>query len=233
MTLFGRVSHYDDPMGIALRAMSMQMQILNTHADNIAYADTPGYQRKIPVVTSFAETLGLKGLDTTVDTSVGKIRYTQRALDVALTSKGYFQKLMPDGRVELTRDGRFKLNAKGVLLSEDNLPILSQSGKPMTLPFVPEDLKNLKIKANGQIQLIDARSGQIAELGSLGIATENGSPSSQFEVRQGYEELSNVFMHEEAISLVGPRRNFQANRQIFLTQSQVLSRLIQEMGRTQ
>ncbi len=220
-------------MAIAVRGMSQQIHLMSYYTDNIAYADVPGYQRKVPVTTSFAEHMGMKAVDTVNDTSVGRIYNTLRPLDLALNTKGYFQKLQADGRIELTRDGRMRLDKTGTLMSTDNLPILSREGKPIRFPVIPDKLENIRINPEGVIEVLNPLAKTTQVVGQIGIASEDGSLTDEVDVRQGHIEASNVFLHEEFVAIVGPKRNFQANRQMFLTHSQVLSRLIQEMGRAQ
>jgi flagellar basal-body rod protein FlgF len=234
MTLYGRADYYyQDPMEISVRGMTEQIYLMNTYTDNIAYGETPGYQKKIPVVTSFAEKLGWRGVDFVTDTNLGQSYRTDEPLDVSLTSKGYFQKLHKDGRVELTRDGRMRLDKEGNLLSTDKMPMLSREGKPIQLPFVPNKLDQIKIQEDGWIEIINPVTATSTKVAQIGVASESGSLLDKVEVRQGFVESSNVFLYSELVGLVPPRRNFAANRQIFLTQSQALTRLIQEMGRTQ
>jgi flagellar basal-body rod protein FlgF len=233
MTLQGYVLYENDPMTVAVRGMTMQINILSYYTENIAHADTPGYQRKLPVINSFAEHLGMKGVDTVTDTSVGRIHKTLRPLDFALNTKGYFQKLQADGRVELTRDGRFRLDKDGNLLSNDFMPVLSRQGQPIRLPFAPDKLDRIKVKEDGWIELLNPTTGETVRVAQIGVASQDGSLADEINIQQGHVEASNVFLHEEFVGLVPPKRNFQANRQIFMTQSQALTRLIQEMGRAQ
>lgn len=233
MTLEGRVTYQNDPMTISVRGMTTQIHLLSFHTDNIAFADTPGYQRKQAAITSFAEHLGVKGIDSVTDTAVGRIHKTLRPLDFALNGKGYFQKMHGDGRVELTRDGRFRLDKEGNLLSNDFMPILSRQGTRIKLPFAPDKLERIKVKEDGWIEVLNHLTGETVRVAQIGVAAQDGSLADEVNIQQGHVEASNVFLHEEFVGLVGPKRNFQANRQIFLTQSQVLSRLIQEMGKAQ
>lgn len=232
MVLEGRVTYNADPMAIAVRGMTTQIHMMNYYTDNIAHSTLPGYQKKVPVVTSFADHLGWKAIDTVTDTSPGQIRSSKRPLDFAVNGQGYFQKLHEDGRVELTRDGRFKLDKDGRLLSEDNMPVLSRQGTPIVLPFIPDKLSQIKVSPDGWMK-ITANDGKTTPVAQLAVAGQDGRTVDNIDVRQGYVEESNVFMHEEFVAMTIPRRNFQANRQIFLTQSQALGRLIQEMGRSQ
>jgi flagellar basal-body rod protein FlgF len=232
-TLYGNVSYDTDALTVSLQGMTTQVGLMNYYADNIAYSDMPGYQRKTPVVTSFAEQLGLRGIDTVTDTSVGRITKTFHPLDLALNSKGYFQKLNANGQVELTRDGRFRMDKQGNLLSDDHMPVLSKDGKPIKMPFVPTNLDQVKVASDGWISMIKPDSGETVKVAQLGIASQTGGPASEVSVRQGSVELSNVFLHEEFVGLTLPHRSFEANRQMFLTSSQNLTRMIQELGRSQ
>ncbi len=231
MTLKGRIDYNEDPMVTAVKGMTMQIGLLNYYTDNIAFADTPGYQRKVPVVTSFAEQLGIKGVDTVTDTSVGRLFGTHLPLDFALNSKGYFQKLHADGHVELTRDGRCRMDKNGNLLSTDLMPILGRDGKPIKFPVIPDQLSHVKVAQDGTISVQDPKTGTSQYVGQIGVVLSEGKPAKQVEVRQGVVEASNIFLHEEFIGMVAPKREFEANRQMFITQSQNLSRLIQDMGR--
>lgn len=221
----------NDPMAISLRGMNLQIKFVQCATENLANTDIPGYQRKIPVVTTFANQLGYKGVDTQIDTTVGRLHDTRRPLDTAINGEGYYQKLSPTGSVELTRDGRFRLDKDGYLLSTDQKPILSRQGSKIKFPFIPARLENIKIKPDGWIEAIDPSTQVATKVAQLGVASQQGKIVENTDIRQGFVEESNVLIYEEYANLVG--QGIQANRQMFLTHSQNLSRLIQELGRTQ
>ena len=232
--LQGRVTYSEDPMTVSLRGMTSQLHTLNIAVENIAYADVPGYQKKEAVVTTFAEHLGFKGINKVVNTEAGRVTPSGKTLDLALITKGYFQKLQKDGSVELTRDGRFKLDKAGNLLSENDMPILSRQGMPINLGEIPNNnLSAVKIQRDGTIEVIDTPNNTTRIAGQIAVASEDGLPLDEVDMRQGYIEASNVFLHEEFVAVVSPRRIFEANRQIFQIQSQALSKLVQELGRSQ
>jgi hypothetical protein len=56
-------------------------------------------------------------------------------------------------------------------------------------------------------------------------------PVDEVVMKQLYSEESNVVLHEEAYSLITMRRNFQANRQLFIIQNDALTKTLQELGR--
>lgn len=233
MTLSGRVTYHNDPMHIAVQGMTTQIHLLKIHTDNIAFADIPGYQKKAPVITSFTQFMGKRGISKATNTEIGRIHKTDRPLDLALASKGYFQVKLQDGQVKLTRDGRFRLDEKGNLLSIIGEPVLSKQGVPIRLAHVPADLKEIKIHPDGWIEALNPETGKIEKMAQVGVASEDGTFADEVHIRQGFSESSNVFLHEEYVGIVPAKRNFQANRQVFLIQNQLLSKLIQDLGRAQ
>ena len=116
-----------DAHGIAqsVNAMQMGMDIMGIFGENVVGFDKIGYQRKEAVISSFAEYIGANALSHTTDTQVGRLAMTQKPLDIALSDSGYFQVLNKDGSMELTRDGRFKINKEGELLTQTNQKVLS------------------------------------------------------------------------------------------------------------
>ena len=119
-----------------IRAMRMQTILMGITNDNVVGFDKIGYQRKVPVISSFAEYIGEHAISTTTDDSVGRLGLTGNPLDIALAEKGYFQILTEDG-IKLTRDGRFKMNKDGEILTLDGSKVLTDMGNPLVLPFVP------------------------------------------------------------------------------------------------
>lgn len=233
MVLKGYV--YDsDGLTISIKAMHTQMALLNVHTDNIANFGIPGYQKKNAVVTSFAEYLGPNAVQPMTDTEIGRIRKSGNPLDCALNNKGYFQKINALGGVELTRDGRFQLDKDGYLRALDGKQVLSASGTPLKFSIIPQNLdKAVKITPNGEVQVYDVKKGETVSMGRLGVVSQNGSAADKIDVKQGYVEDSNVMLAEEYTAIMPLRREFEANRQMFIIQNDALSRMIQELGRAQ
>lgn len=234
MVLEGRLTYQGDGMTISTRAMNTQITRLKTHTDNIANFGMPGYQRKNCIVTSFVEYLGSNGLDESISTEVGRLRRTDNPMDFAISTSGYFQKLGKDGNIELTRDGRFQLDKEGHVLALDGKQILSAAGIPMQLPVIPTDLVNqVRVSTDGEMTVFDEKRNEVLPVGRIGVANQDGSVVSDIDIRQGHVEDSNVYLQREFVSIMPLRREFEANRQLFIIQSDALSRMIQELGRTQ
>lgn len=234
MILSGRITNQDPGLAITTRAMSATMQVVSMHTDNIANFGVPGYHRKQPVITTFVEHLGANAVDEVISDEIGRIRKSDNPLDVALNTPGFFQKVGPGGRVELSRDGRMRLDKDGNVLSIDNKPVLAVDGRPIRLPWIPTNVaEELHISPKGEIAIFDPKTGNTVPVATLNVVTPDGSPAEGVDMRQGHVEDSNVFLQKEFSALVPLRRQFEANRQLFLIQSDALSRVIQELGRAQ
>ncbi len=232
--LEGRLTYQGDGMSIALRAMNATVHRMEIHTDNIAHFGLPGYQRKTPVITSFVEHLGKNAIDTVTSTEIGRLRKSDNPLDFALNSKGYFQYLNAGGGIEMTRDGRMKLDKDGYLLALDGRHVLSDAGLPVRFSHIPKDLnKHVTVAPDGEIKVFNTEKNAMQSMGRLSVVNQDGSVVDNADVKQGYVEDSNVFLQREFVSVVPLRRNFEANRQLFIIQSDTLSRTIQELGRPQ
>ena len=229
MQINGGVRFCEPGMRASIRAMHVQTEILGMINENIEGFDKVGYQRKEPVVSTMTEYIGIHGLSNTVDDQLGRIMVSHNPLDIALANKGYFQIQTPNG-VKLTRDGRFKLDKEGNLLSLEDFPVLSDSGMPIKLPVVPDNIDKVVVDTKGKVSVYDKATNSLAEAGVLGVVDANGMAVLNPDVKQGYNEYSNVSLQNEFLRVKPVVRNFEANRQIFLIQSSNLQKVISQLG---
>lgn len=229
MQINGGVRFCEHGMKASIRAMHVQSEILGMINENVAGFDKVGYQRKEPVVSAFTEYIGIHGLSNTVDDAPGRIMVSKNPLDITMANKGYFQIQTPEG-VKLTRDGRFKLDKLGNLLDiEDNF-VLSDAGMPIRLPIVPNNAEEVVVNAKGKVSVYDKSTGALLDAGHLGIVDANGMAVLNPEVKQGYNEHSNVVLQNEFLAVKPVVRNFEANRQIFRMHSSNLQKVISQLG---
>lgn len=229
MQINGGVRFCEQGMKASIRAMHVQSEILGMINENVAGFDKVGFQRREPVVSSFSEYIGVHGLSTTIDDKVGRIMVSKNPLDISMANKGYFQIQTPNG-VQLTRDGRFKLDKDGNLLNLEDCPVLSDAGMPIKLPFVPNNPSEVIVNSKGMISLYDKESMKMVSAGYLGIVDSNGMAVLNPDVKQGYNEHSNVTIQNEFLAIKPVVRNFEANRQIFLIESTNLQKVISQLG---
>ena len=231
MKINGGIRYCEKGLTASLRAMHVQSELIGMYNENVTGFDKIGYQRKDPVVSSFTEFIGVHGLSQTVDDKVGRITMSDNPLDIALANKGYFQTQSENG-VKLTRDGRFKLDKSGNLLTLQDERVLSAAGTPIQLPLVPEKIEDVKIDAKGMVSVLNRQTHKFEQAGRLGVVDANGLVVTDPQVKQGYNEYSNVSLQDEFISMMPVIRNFEANRQIFMIQNQNLQKVISQLGTT-
>ena len=212
-----------------IRAMRMQTILMGITNENVVGFDKVGYQRKIPVVSSFAEFIGEQAISTTTDDSVGRLGLTKNPLDVALAEKGYFQILTNDG-IKLTRDGRFKMNKNGEILSLDGGKVLTNMGEPLVLPLVPEKPEDIIIDLNGVVRVLNAQTRKFENAGTISVVSQEGVAVTAPNVRQGYNEYSNVNLQSEFMQAMPYTKTFDANRQLYQIQNSNLQRVISSLG---
>ncbi len=158
----------------------------------------------------------------------GDTSQTGGNLDVAIQGAGFFQVQMPDGTLAYTRDGAFKTDSEGRVVTSDGYPV--QGG----FQPVPSGTTNITISPSGdvtyttssgttssQIQLANFNNpGGLQAIGQnlyqetsasgtaqLGDPTQNGLGNLQ----QGYLELSNVSVVQEMVNLILAQRAYEVN----------------------
>jgi len=158
----------------------------------------------------------------------GDLSQTGGNLDIAIQGQGFFQVQLPDGSLAYTRDGGFKTNAQGQIVTSDGYPV--QGG----FEPVPSGTTNITISASGavtyttpsgvtssQIQLANFNNpGGLQAVGHnlytetvasgtalLGEPTQNGLG----ELQQGYLELSNVSVVQEMVNMITAQRAYEVN----------------------
>lgn len=231
MIINGRITYLENGINTSIRAMQVQSQLLAMSNENVNGFDKVGYQRQEPVVSSFTEYLGVNGLSQTSDDKIGRITMSGNPLDLSLATKGYFQTQSAEG-IKLTRDGRFKLDKEGNLLTLEDDLVLSNAGVPIKLHIVPNDLKKIKIEDSGLLSVYNDKTHKLEAVANIGVVDANGALVMTPKVKQGYNEYSNVSLQNEFMSMMPVIRNFEANRQLFMIQNQNLQKAISQLSST-
>lgn len=100
------------------------------------------------------------------DYSEGVFMDTKRPLDLSIKGPGFFPVVAKDGQVKYTRDGQFKVNAEGYLITTDG-DIVGDGIK------IPPDYYKLKIKPEGDVVVIKQRDGDAECIGKIPVVMFN------------------------------------------------------------
>ncbi len=250
----------------AATGMEAQQLNLNTIANNLANVNTPGFKRsKIEFQDLLYQKPRAAGADTgggnLVPTGIevgngsrvaatskvftqGQLTQTGEKYDMAIQGDGFFEVQRPDGTIGYTRDGSFKLNAQGQVVTVDGLPRLS-GFQP-----IPAGASSVNVAENGEVTVQSANGTQTFRLtltrfanpsglrslgGNLYEETaasgtpEVGSPAEAGYGRiiQGYTEASNVNIVEEMVNLIVAQRAYEINSKSIQTSDEMLQNIAQ------
>ena len=93
----------------------------------------------------------------------GSLVNTDNALDLAIDGSGFFQVLLPDGRVGFTRNGSFSRNAEGTLVTPSGYTLQPEIA-------IPEGVTEINVSADGLVSVQVAGEAEAAEVGQLTLA---------------------------------------------------------------
>ncbi len=90
------------------------------------------------------------------DFSMGPMESTGNPLDLALGEKDLFFAVETPAGVRLTRDGSFKLDEQGRVVTKEGYPLLSSGYFKNRQPiYIPAEAVNLNVDSNGRIEYMD------------------------------------------------------------------------------
>ncbi len=231
-------------------AQSKRMEVL---ANNMANIETPGFKRDLAMFQARYSEETQRGLDypgsrtandigggvmvteTKTDFSQGPMRHTGVDTDMAISGEGFFVVRKGDKDL-MTRAGNFMFNNAGQLITQNNEPVLSDSGAPVTIdpaagPF--------RITPDGGIEQAGVKTMlQIVKPASMGDMVKSGenmfrslAPTQAVEaegrqVRGGFLEMSAVKPTSEMMELMEASRAFEANANMIRNHDSMLNTLV-------
>lgn len=160
--------------------------------------------------------------------SQGNIQNTDSPLDMVIEGDGFFGVQMPDGNIAYTRDGSFKQDSNGNVVTSDGY----QLEPPIN---IPEDATEVSITSDGTVNVnVDGENQQIGQVqlyrfsNPAGLSSEGrnlftdtvasgqameGAPGEGGfgTVTQGFLEMSNVKVVEEMTNMIAAQRAYETN----------------------
>lgn len=243
-----------------MMAQQLSMDVLS---NNLANVNTAGFKkarlefqdllyeqlRRAGTVDSLGQQLplglevghGVRPAATQKIFSMGEIQITNNPLDIMVAGDGFFQIAMPDGTLRYTKDGSFKMDGTGRIVTSD--------GHPLEPPVViPAEATGVVIRSNGQVEITLPQGqgnevvGQIQlarVMNPAGLQSESknmyslteatgelviGTPGLDGfgEVNQGAIEASNVKVIEEMVNLITTQRAYEVNTKAIQASDEML-----------
>lgn len=247
----------------AASGMSGQQFNIDTISNNLANVNTTGYKKnRVDFEDLLYQTVRFAGTQVTAGAQIpvgievghgvrpiatqkiftpGSYRQTDNPLDLAIEGDGFFQILLPDGTVAYTRDGSFKRDGQGRVVTSDGFALEPEI-------VIPEDALEVTIGSDGTVSVllpgdsVPRAIGQIelvrfvnpAGLSSLGQNLYQETAASGFPMvgtpsldgfgalAQGWLEISNVQVVEEMVNLIIAQRAYETNSRAIQASDEML-----------
>ncbi|MGM0509458.1 MAG: flagellar basal-body rod protein FlgG [Fusobacteriota bacterium] len=173
---------------------------------------------------------GSKAVGTQKINTMGEMKTTGNDLDIAIQGRGYFQIEMPDGSTAYTKDGSFKRNSQGELVSSNGHRL--QPGI-----VIPAGTTKVSISSDGNVSVITGNESISENIGQIETATflnpsglsnigqnylkptsASGDPQIGIPGENGFGDLSqnmveasNVKVVEEMVNMIAAQRAYEVN----------------------
>ena len=186
--------------------------------------------------------LGVKVNDVDTIFTQGSIKSTDSSTDFAIDGRGFF--VAQNGNKEVyTRDGNFKINQQGYLITNDGSQVLGTNiatgaKEPIYIgdaKFSLDGENNINIEGIGTTdKLLTADLADYKSLEPLGdnyTTVDTPIYNATVKVKQNYLETSNVDPAAEMVKLMEVKRQFETNQKFVKMQDETLQKAASELGR--
>lgn len=229
-------------------ALSRQMALrreMELIANNLANMNTTAYRAKRMVFQEVLSEIGTEQQVSFVQDAFvvpsldeGTQQRTGAQLDMAISGPGFFVVQGEDGP-RYTRNGHFRADADGRLVTDTGLPVLDDGGSPINVGTNPDEII---LRPDGTLS---DRNGPIARLslvefdneysltpvGNSLFSTEDpAQPADEAQVTQGFIEGSNVKPVLEMTHMTEVLRAYQTTAQLIESDKDIRLRAIRSLG---
>jgi flagellar basal-body rod protein FlgF/flagellar basal-body rod protein FlgG len=210
----------------ACTALASRTAALDTIANNLANASTPGYRAQHNVFSSelinaagargssFSQAINNYGIlsGTRLDLGQGALQKTGNDLDVAIQGSGFFVVQTANGEM-YTRNGSFQVSASGQLITPAGDAVMGDKGTISMLPgpvsISPDGTISSRGAVAGKLKIVDFPPGTpLASAGGTYYSAPAKSeiPAVGSTVQQGSLENSNVNPVSSIVELITAQR---------------------------
>ena len=232
--------------------------------NNLANINTTGYKSQTLVAKSFDDMLlhnkddykngvsnvnelgslnfGVRIDETATNYKQGTLISTENNTDFAIVGNGFFQVTDEQNNTYYTRDGSFKVNPQGYLVTNSGHYVMgtnSQSGNSERI-YVGSDLISISpdnsVMINGEnrykFNIVDFENyDNLTKYGNNLYKSDGEFNSSNYTIKQKYLEGSNIDSINEMAMMMETVKEFEANQKVIQTIDSTLSQIANEIGR--
>ncbi|NIA69452.1 flagellar basal-body rod protein FlgF [Pelagibius litoralis] len=230
-------------------ALSRQMVLrreMDVIANNMANLNTPAYKGESMLFVEYLEKTDsgekmsfVQDIGLVRNLTEGNLSATDNPLDTAISGDAYYEVETPLGP-RYTRNGAFRLNAEGELITVNGDKVLGDGGNPITLPPNSRDVtitRDGTVSTDqgpaGKIRLARFENEQALIKQANGLYEADGQdalPAEGSEVVQGMVEDSNVAGIIEMTKMIATVRSYSSTGRMVNNEHERLRRAIQALG---
>jgi len=244
-----------DRLKHSMNALQMLVKVQEMTANNLANINTPGFKADKLFYSAFSKELNgrqVAGVEAhqTVQMQQGVFESTGNTFDLAIEGNGFFE-VEHDGKLFLTRNGRFSMDDEGYLI-DDAGAFLQGRGGAIQLPQYTQSQTadqqiDIEITKDGTIQIDDVAQDRIKlvkvdDVKSLERRgntyfkmSENAGKTQQIDeqskILQGFYENGNVEPLAEMVDMTSNMRLFESQQKAMQTTDEILSQVTTRLGR--
>ena len=246
----------------AATGMGAQQLNMDVIANNLANVNTTGFKKGrvdfqdllyqtirsagatqaqgVQVPTGIQVGLGTRAAAVQKVFTAGDAQQTGNDLDVMIEGNGFFQVMTPSGELAYTRDGSFKVDSQGKIVTSDGYALQPEI-------TVPAEAKEVTIGEDGTVSA--SVSGQTQQLGQIQIVKflnpagldsmgrnilqktdASGEPITGTPgqdglgtLASGFVEMSNVKVVEEMVNMIVAQRAYEVNSKSIQSADEMLN----------
>lgn len=254
----------------ASSGMIVQQKRQENIANNLANAETPSFKSQSVVLQEVlggsvfskkegsnkmqSNFLGLASSGVEIDEirtnfNQGMISETSRDLDYAIDGSGFISIELSQGGEGFTRNGSFKLDANGNLMTNQGYYVLGKDNRTNQTGYIA--LKNEKFRIEKDGRLFDEENNNIFtlkisdftnydDLNNIGngiylYQSQDGINSEvsadNFQLIHASKELSNVNVLEEMVKMIEVSRAYESNQRVIQSLDEIMSKIANEVGK--
>lgn len=246
----------DNTIMIGLSRQISLRRSMDVVANNIANANTAGFKVESVLLESAPapvaqqvdgpselQFVNMWGMGR--DFSQGQLEYSGRPLDLAIDGDGFFATQM-NGQEQYTRDGRFRLDSLGQLVTGNGSAVLSAGGRQ---PIILDPSADITIQDGGSVMQNGEEVARIGvfEIANMSQLSKSGDgqyvldtsapdaiePQAMLNptIQQGYVEASNVQSIREMTHMMSVMRSYQSVAKFINQVEDLNKRSIERLGR--
>lgn len=253
-------------LNTAATGMISQQYNLDTISNNLANVNTTAFKQQraefqdlmyqtfrasgantggsVSLPASMQVGLGSKFSASATNFSAGAMQATGNPLDMAINGEGFFSVTRPDGSTAYTRDGAFKRDSNGLVVTSDGYPLQPNI-------TIPNGAVALTVSGGGVVSAVVPGTNEPTILGTLNLTIftnpagltrtgqnlylaggASGDPQSLTpgtagagQIQSSFLEGSNVQTVEEMVRMILAQRAYEINSKAIQTADDMLSTL--------